>query len=87
MRGYEKLDINMLEQAYERRLGLMHDFLYKAPMKMKRAKKKEKTAHEVDNNVVENSAIYETTGRAKRLKKDLIEELQCIGIQVLEVII
>ena len=89
MDGYEKLDTVSLEKAYRNRLALLHSFLYQDPAPSKQLR--ENKQMDISNTGAKASqgqtVITDIVVRAKRLQKNIVEELVFYGIQVLEVTI
>ena len=84
--GYERLDITSLEKAYRGRLTMLHDYLYQEPVQGKRtSSKKYQSDTEVAAKSSEDNLITSIVTRAKRLQKDIVQELVFCGVEILEV--
>jgi len=85
LQGTEILNIAMLEEAYKSRLAMLHDYLYQEPVSVKKQARASKTVSTEKQVSGEPALITDIIGRAKRLQKNIVEELTCYGIQVTEV--
>ena len=86
MEGIEKLTVSTLNMAYEKRLFMLHNYIYTEPKKASTVKKKKEQLPNMRENVnTENSSILEISKKAKELGKDIVSELRKNGIQILEV--
>ena len=86
MEGIEKLNVSTLNMAYEKRLFMLHNYIYTEPKKASTVKKKKEQLPKMRENVnTENSSILEISKKAKELEKDIVSELRKNGIQILEV--
>jgi len=86
LNGYEKLDIISLEKAYKCRLSMLHDYLYQEPVQVKKPPSKKK-ADEPNSasDSTEQNLITSVVTRAKRLQKDIVDELIYYGVEIVEV--
>lgn len=84
--GYEKLDITSLEKAYKGRLSMLHDYLYQEPVRTRKPfVKKGRCETEAAAEHREQALVTEIIVRAKRLQKDIVEELTYYGVMITEV--
>ena len=84
--GYERLDITSLERAYRGRLVMLHDYLYQVPVQGKKAStQKNQSNAEVVAKSSEDNLITSIVTRAKRLQKDIVQELVFCGVEISEV--
>ena len=84
--GSEELSIVTLEKAYKSRLAMLHDYLYQEPVQAKKKSSKKNTSTvEALSEIKEQNLITEIVTRAKRLQKDIVEELAYYGVQITEV--
>ena len=75
--GSEELNITSLEKAYQSRLTMLHDYLYQEPTHHQKPAAKKEIA---TTTSTEQSVITDTVTRAKRLQKDIVDELTLQGI-------
>ena len=85
--GYERLDITSLEKAYRGRMAMLHDYLYQEPVQAKKVSKKNSVSQNADAKSCEQELITSIVTRAKRLQKDVVEELAFYGVEIVEVAI
>lgn len=72
--GYETLDISMLNQAYEKRMQLLHDFIRPAAtVKNTTAKRKKKSIEKAVISSEENCSILELVQKSKTENLDIVE--------------
>lgn len=84
--GSEELSIVSLEKAYKSRLAMLHDYLYQEPVQAKKKSSRKNTSTvEAASESKEQNLITEIVTRAKRLQKDIVEELVYYGVQITEV--
>lgn len=84
--GYEKLDITSLEKAYKGRLSMLHDYLYQEPVRTRKPSvRKNKCRAEAAADYGDQALVTEIIVRAKRLQKDIVEELMYYGVMITEV--
>lgn len=84
--GTEELSIGSLEKAYKSRLAMLHDYLYREPVQAKKkSSRKNNSTVEAAPESKEQNLITEIVTRAKRLQKDIVEELVYYGVQITEV--
>ncbi len=84
--GSEELSIVSLEKAYKSRLAMLHDYLYQEPVQAKKKSSRKNTSTvEAAPESKEQNLITEIVTRAKRLQKDIVEELAYYGVQISEV--
>ena len=84
--GSEVLSIVSLEKAYKSRLAMLHDYLYQEPVQAKKkSSKRNASAVAAVSEIKEQNLITEIVTRAKRLQKDIVEELVYYGVQITEV--
>ena len=88
MDGSEELSIASLEKAYKSRLSMLHDFLCQEPIQIRKpsAGKRGCDIRAATENR-EQGIITEIITRAKRLQKDIVEELTYHGVTIAEVAI
>ena len=86
--GTEELNIASLEKAYKSRLAMLHDYLYQEPIQTRKpsAGKRGCDIRAATENR-EQGIITEIITRAKRLQKDIVEELTYHGVTIAEVAI
>ena len=86
--GSEELSIASLEKAYKSRLSMLHDFLCQEPIQIRKpsAGKRGCDIRAATENR-EQGIITEIITRAKRLQKDIVEELTYHGVTIAEVAI
>ena len=84
--GSEELNIHSLEKAYKCRLEMLHDYLYQEPIQIKKkSSRKRMDTSEVAAASTENreqNLITDVVKRAKRLQKNVVDELVCYGVKV-----
>ena len=86
--GYERLDIASLEKAYKSRLAMLHDYLYQEPVQGKKVSvKKNKAEPSSAVKQSEQNLIASVITRAKKLQKDIVDELIYYGIEISEVVV
>ena len=85
LQGTETLSIATMEEAYKSRLAMLHDYLYQEPVSLKKQSRALKTVSTEKQVSGETALITDIISRAKRLQKDIIDELTYYGIQVMEV--
>lgn len=86
--GSEELSIASLEKAYKSRLSMLHDYLYQEPVRAKKkSPRKNISTVEALSGSKEQNLITEIVTRAKRLQKDIVEELIYYGVQITEALI
>ena len=86
MEGIEKLNVSTLNMAYEKRLSMLHNYIYTESQKVSPVKKKKEQLPKIRENVnIEKISILEISQKAKELGKDIVSELRKNGIQILEV--
>ena len=84
--GSEELSIASLEKAYKSRLSMLHDYLYQEPIQAKKKSSRKNTSTiEVAPESKKLNLITEIVTRAKRLQKDIVDELAYYGVQITEV--
>lgn len=84
--GSEELSIVSLEKAYKSRLAMLHDYLYQEPVQAKKKSFRKNTGTvEAAQESTEQNLITGIVTRAKRLQKDIVEELVYYGVQITEV--
>lgn len=93
--GAEELGLPSLEKAYRNRLSMLHDYLYQEPVRGKKAPGKKNAGGNVipagdgganwDEERTEQDMVTEIVERAKRLQKDISEELLYYGVEITEV--
>lgn len=84
--GYERLDIASLEKAYKSRLAMLHDYLYQEPVQGKKVSAKKNTgATTAGTKDGEQNLITSVVTRAKKLQKNIVDELIYYGIEISEV--
>ena len=86
--GTEKLNTESLEKAYRNRLAMLHDYLYQDPVQARKKSSRQNTTSTVktvSESREQKNLITEIVTRAKRLQKDIAEELACYGVQITEV--
>lgn len=84
--GSEVLNITSLEKAYRNRLAMLHDYLYQEPVQTrKQTARKENGVTSTPSEKKEENLITEVVTRAKRLQKNIVEELVYYGVNVSEV--
>ena len=86
--GSEELSIVSLEKAYKSRLAMLHDYLYQEPAQAKKKsfrKNSNTSTVEAAPESKEQNLITGIVTRAKRLQKDIVEELVYYGVQITEV--
>lgn len=72
--GYENLDISMLNQAYEKRMQLLHDFIKPAvTIKNTTAKRKKKTIEKAVISSEEDYSIADLVQKSKAENLDIVE--------------
>lgn len=72
--GYENLDISMLNQAYEKRMQLLHDFIKPAAtIKNTTAKRKKKTIEKAVISSEEDYIISDLVQKSKAENLDIVE--------------
>lgn len=72
--GYEILDISMLNQAYEKRMQLLHDFIKPAvTVKNTTAKRKKKTIEKAVISSEEDYSISDLVQKSKAENRDIVE--------------
>jgi hypothetical protein len=86
--GKERLDIAMLNVAYEKRMTLLHDFI--APKQIKGRQLKQ-TSIELpgieEGSRISDVCIYQISMNAKEFHNDIVTELMKNNIRILEVAI
>lgn len=85
MSGSERLDIASLNQAFEQRMTLLHDYIKPDSKKYTPLKKNVKKFVEVDTNADLPQKIADVSLSAKRINVDVVSALKEYGIQVIEV--
>lgn len=85
MSGSERLDIASLNQAFEQRMTLLHDYIKPDRQKYTPSKKNVKKFVEVDTNADLPQKIADVSLSAKRINADVVSALKEYGIQVIEV--
>ena len=85
LQGTETLSIATMEEAYKSRLSMLRDYLYQEPVSVKKQAKASKPSSAEKQISGEQTLITDVISRAKRLQKNIVEELICYGIQVTEV--
>ena len=85
MSGSERLDIASLNQAFEQRMSLLHDYVKPDSKKYAPPKKTKKLFAEVDDTVDLPHKISDISMSAKRINVDVVSALKENGIQVIEV--
>ena len=86
--GSEELRIASLEKAYKSRLSMLHDYLYQEPIQTRKPSAgKRGCAIRAATENREQGIITEIITRAKRLQKDIVEELAYHGVTIAEVAI
>ena len=93
--GAEELGLPSLEKAYRNRLSMLHDYLYQEPVRGKKAPGKKNAGGNVipagdggangDEERTEQDMVTEIVERAKRLQKDISEELKNNKVEITEV--
>ena len=89
LEGYEQLDISMLNIAFEKRMGMLHNFIKPTVIKSSPVKKKissppmitEKTA------LADNISIHQIATEAKVSQSDIVSILRQNGFKIEEVVI
>ena len=72
--GYEKLDLTMLNQAYEKRMQLLHDYIRpKSDVKKSTAKRKKKIPEKLEIESNNNYAISYLVQKSKEENIDIVE--------------
>lgn len=86
MDGSEELSIASLDKAYKNRMAMLHDFLYQEPAHSKKPSARKSTvADEAPVQCTDQSTITDIVTRAKRLQKDVVDELSLHDIMITEV--
>ena len=86
MEKIEKLDLAVLNTAYEKRMSMLHDFIAPAQIKAASVKKEKHVLPKIKSNVVEDSlSIHSISAEAKKFRKNIAQELKEKGVQILEV--
>ena len=94
--GSEELGITALEKAYRNRLSMLHDYLYQEPVRGKRASGKKNAGEKAvpagdggqdwaESRDEEKALVTDVVTRAKRLQKDIVEELAYYRVEIAEV--
>ena len=86
--GTDELNIVSLEKAYRGRLAMLHDYLYLEPVRAKKKKQSNRGGTDFGaaaGNNVEQDLITSIITRAKRLKKNIVDELLYCGVKITEV--
>ena len=87
--GSEELNIHSLEKAYKSRLAMLHDYLYQEPIQVKKKNARKTACNSETVTVVaekiEQNLITDIVTQAKRLQKNIVDELAFYGIKILEV--
>ena len=84
--GSEVLNTTSLEKAYRSRLVMLHDYLYQEPVQVrKQPARKGKQTTDMSSEKKDETLITEVVKRAKRLQKNIVEELVYYGVNVTEV--
>lgn len=87
--GSEELNIHSLEKAYKSRLAMLHDYLYQEPIQVKKKTARKTACNSETVTVVaekiEQNLITDIVTQAKRLQKNIVDELAFYGIKILEV--
>ena len=89
LEGYEKLDISMLNIAFEKRMGMLHNFIKPTVIKSSPVKKKISSPITITekNILADNISIHQIAMEAKVSQSDIVSILRQNGFKIEEVVI
>jgi hypothetical protein len=89
LEGYEQLDISMLNIAFEKRMGMLHNFIKPTVIKSSPVKKKISSPITITekNILADNISIHQIAMDAKVSQSDIVSILRQNGFKIEEVVI